>query len=312
VVAWDVSNFNQGQMPPDNFLKPLQLFPQEGVVTGVEFGPDNTSLFTGSLAKVVKIWKLASPNPLSNMGHPNIVDAVVFSPDNKLVASGCHDGHIRIYDVEKKNVVKDINAHTKQNETMIYSLAFSPDGKQIVSAGYDNSLKLWNVENGAAIREFKAYKEKEFDKGHKESVFSVAFSPDGKFIASGSGGQERVIKIWDVNTGQVVREFDNPEVKKSPGHKDAQSHPGWIYRLRFTKDGQKLISAGDAPRNRGYLAVWNFADGKLLVGKEMPLGSFYGLDLSPDNQFVAIGAGPRGRPTPEFNSAYLLKLAEIK
>ncbi len=312
VVAWDTNYPNVNQDVPEGLLEVLQTFQHEDLATAVVVANDNSHLYSSSLDKTVQVWKLASPNPIKSINHPQIVDAVAFSPDGKYFASGGHDGHIRIYDVEKQNQVRDINAHTTKNETMIYGLAFSPNSQMIVSGGYDNYLRLWNVSNGSKIREFQAYKKKDFEKGHKDSVFCVAFSPDGKYVASGSGGQERVIKIWNVSNGQVIRDLDNESIKKSPGRKEPQSHPGWVYKLEFSKDGQQLVSAGDAPRNKGYVAVWNVSNGKLLAGKEMPLGAFYSVDLSPNGQFVALAAGARGRPAPELNSAYLLKLSDLK
>jgi len=224
-----------------------------------------------------------------------------------LFATGAHDGKIRIFDYVKGQV-REINAHAVANQTMIYQIVFTPDGKQILSASYDNSMKLFDVASGNLVREFKAFKVKDFEKGHQESVFSAAFSPDGKFLASGSGGLERVIKIWDVSNGNVVRDLANPSIKVPPGQ-GVSSHPGWIYNLRYSKDGKYLISAGDAPGNKGFLGVWNPNDGKLLFGEAMPLGTFFGLAISPvDGKMLAIGAGPRGRPTPDFNSAFLLKV----
>ena len=90
-----------------------------------------------------------------------------------------------------------------------------------------------------------------------------------------------------------------------------QAHPGWIYQLRYTADGKYLVSAGDAPLNKGFLGVWNPLDGKMLYGEALPLGTFFGLAIAPDNKMLALGAGPRGRPTPEFNSAYLIKMPEL-
>jgi WD40 repeat protein len=239
------------------------------------------------------------------------VDAVAFNPAGTQLASGGHDGKVRIFDVIKGAQLREINAHVTPNATMIYGVAWSPDGKQVVSASYDNSLKLWDANTGALVREFKAYKMKEFEKGHQDSVFCVAFSPDGKFLASGSGGIERVIKIWNVADGSVVRDLVNPKLKPKGPTPQPQSHPGWIYNVRFTKDGKRLVSVGDAPLNKGYLAVWSTDDGKMLYGEEMALGTFYALALSPDDRLLAIGAGPRGRPTPELNSAYLIKMPDL-
>jgi WD40 repeat protein len=151
---------------------------------------------------------------------------------------------------------------------------------------------------------------KRFDRGHEEPVFSVAFSPDGKQLATGSGGLERVIKIWNVEDGALLRDLNNATLKRAPLAQGSQSHPGWVYGLRWTKDGKRIVSVGDAPLNKGYLAVWDAAAGKLLHGEELPLGSFFSVALAPDGQHLLIGAGPRGRPTPEFNSAYLMKMPE--
>jgi len=306
VLTWDTTLVNN-QPAEMAFLKPIQSFAHGAAATDVVFAADNATIYSAGLDKNVQAWKLASPAPIKNFPHPNIVDAVSFNPAGTQVATGAHDGKLRIFDIVKGVVLKDINAHPTVNATMIYAVAYSPDGKQIVTAGYDNSLKLWDATSGAMVREFKAYKVKEFEKGHQDSVFAAAFSPDGKFLASGSGGLERIIKIWDVAKGTVVRDLANPQLQAANPKAPPQSHPGWIYKLRFTKDGKNLLSVGDAPMNKGYLAVWNPEDGKLLYGEALPLGNFFGLSVAADRSMLAIGAGPRGRPTPEFNCAYLLK-----
>src|SRR5262249_15167886 len=304
ILAWSTV-FTPGQPTQPDFLKSIQNFTAADVAQDLVFAADNAAFFTGGLNKALHQWKLAAAAPTKNFAHPNNVDAIAFQPGGKLFATGCHDGKLRLFDYDK-GLVKEINAHTVANQTMIYQVVFTADGKQVLTASYDNSMKLFDVASGNLVREFKGFKAKDFEKGHQESVFSAAFSPDGKFLASGSGGLERVIKIWNVADGTVVRDLANPSIKTPPNQ--VASHPGWIYNLRFTKDG-KLISAGDAPGDKGYLAVWNPADGKMLFGEAMPLGTFFGLALSPtDGKTIAIGAGPRGRPTPNFNSAFLMKV----
>src|SRR5207249_1091019 len=94
---------------------------------------------------------------------------------------------------------------------------------------------------------------KDFEQGHQDPVFAAAFSPDGKLLASGSAGLERVIKIWNVDDGKVVRDLVNPNIK-SADPKHPQSHPGWIYNLRFTTDGN-LIGFCDHQRTLTRLAA---------------------------------------------------------
>jgi WD40 repeat protein len=304
--AWNVA-ITLGQPPPADFLKTLQKFTAHDQILDVAFATDNATIYTGSAGKAVYAWKLASPLPTRNFPHPNLVDAVAFQPNGNLLVSGCHDGKIRVFDLVKNVLVKEINGHTLANATMIYTLAFTPDGKQVVSGSYDQSLKLWDIASGNLVREFKAYKLKDFEKGHQDGVFSAAISPDGKLLASGSSGLERVIKIWNIADGAVLRDLVNPHIKAKP----PASHPGWVYNLRFTKDGKHLVSSGDAPINKGFLAVWDPHAGNMLYGATMPLGTFFGLAISPNDQLLAIGAGPRGRPTAEFNCAYLFKMPKL-
>src|SRR5204862_2036962 len=106
-------------------------------------------------------------------------------------------------------------------------------GTQVISGSKDASLKLWDAAGGTLVKEFKAYKEKDFEKGHREPVYCLAFSPDGKTVASGSAGMERTIKLWNVADGSVVRDFVNPNLKPPPGG-PAPAHPGPIYGVKFT------------------------------------------------------------------------------
>jgi hypothetical protein len=116
-----------------------------------------------------------------------------------------------------------------------------------------------------------------------------------------------------VAEGSVVRELAHPSIKPAPvpggGTPPPQAHPGYIYGLRFTPDGRFLVSAGGAPQNKGFLGVWNVADGKLVSGSELPVGTLFSLALSADGNVLAVGTGGAARPGgPEMNHAYLLKL----
>jgi WD40 repeat protein len=323
----------------------------QNLVLSVAYGHDGRFVASGAADNTAKIWdteKAGSEPPVKNLAHANLVDAVAFSPSGTQLATGSHDGTVRIWDVAKGQQVKQITAHTAPMMLQVYCVAWSPDGKQIVSGSLDHSLKLWDAPEGRLVRVFKAYnekdvlpafaasmvgllrsppaqalfvpaaavnpggKEKHSEKGHHEGVFSVAFSPDGKLVASGGG--DRTIKIWDVAEGTVVHDLVNPHLKtadspKGPGT-PPQAHPGWVYSLRFTPTGEHLVSVGMAPRNHGYLAVWNVADGKLLHGAELPLGAFYSVAISPDGKLLALACGPRGRQFQEAN-CYIMKMPEL-
>ena len=239
--------------------------------------PDGTTLYTAGADKVVKAWKIASEAPTKTLQHPNLVDAVAFNNTGTQLATGCHDGKVRIWDVAKGQVVKEINAHPampaipgqQPQPAPVYCVVWSADGKQVLSGSLDTSLKLWDAASGNLVKEFKGYKEKDFEKGHREGVFTAAFSPDGKSIVSGSS--DRSIKVWNVADGSVTRELVNPNLKPAGW---PVAHPGWVYSLRFLPDG-RLVSVGGAPRNHGFLATWDVNQGKMLTAEELPLGAFY-------------------------------------
>src|SRR5262249_6715734 len=185
IQTWNVV-YNAGQPVPAEFGKPAQTYHDAGAVTDVVFVGTGSTFYSGSTDKAIKVWKFAADTPTKTLQHPNLVDTVAFSPDGKQLATGCHDGRLRIFDVAKGAVAREIQAHvTMPQPSAVYCLAWSADGKQLVSGSYDHSLKLWNAADGKLVREFKGYEDKKFEKGHRDSVVSAALSPDGKTLASG-------------------------------------------------------------------------------------------------------------------------------
>ncbi len=311
--AWSVP-FTANQPIVKDFLDPVQGFTTPDLLADITIAADNASIYSAGGDKALHVYRLASPAPTRNFPHPSVVDTVAFQPNGTLLASGGHDGKIRLYDLVKNALVKDITAHIKIVEKNnvpqpIYSIAFTPDGKQLLSCGYDGSIKLWNVPAGTMIREFKAYDMKDFDKGHQEPVYAAVVSPDGKFLATGSSGLERGIKIWNVADGKVVRDLANPSYKTAPMF-TPPAHPGAVSGLYFMKDGKHLISIGDAPANHGFIGVWEWQTGKMVSSHTLPLGVFQGLAVASDESTVTITAGNRDRKNanPAYNAAYIMKL----
>src|SRR5262249_31799025 len=140
------------------------------------------------------------------------VAAVAFSPDGKLLASGSY-GQVTVWDltaarpaVVLTNVLGAVN-----------DLRFSPDGKLLAVAGGQPSakgdLRLFQVDGWNLLGTLP---------GHDDVVFSVAFSPDGKRLASASF--DKTVRLWDVAGRKVERVLS--------GHSD------FVYAVAFSPDGK--------------------------------------------------------------------------
>lgn len=329
--VWTVA-FQPGQPVPPEFGRVIQTFPHPKGVASPAFSGDG-HFYTAGEDNQVRRFRIASDVAVKNLAHPNLVDCVAFDDTGNLLATGCHDGILRVWDVAKATAVKTISAHVvttpQQVQNPIYSVAWSPDHKQLFTSSFDKTIKVWDVASGNLVREFKAAPDpkpieikkdepKKDDKkdppkvepkkdepkkddgpaGHRDQVFSIALTKDGKFLASGSS--DKTVKLWDVATGKVVRDFPSPDFKPVLPGEPAPSHPGWVHSVRFTPDGQFIVSAGAAPKGKSYLAVWRAADGKRVYGAEREFGPIHTAALSPDGTKLVIGtATSRGRPEPD-------------
>ncbi|CAN5468197.1 hypothetical protein BH10PLA2_BH10PLA2_33330 [soil metagenome] len=283
----------------------------QDLVLGVTFRSDGKQLASASSDKTARIWDPATGKELFALKHANIVDAVAFNPAGTQLATVGHDGLLRLWDTAKGTQIREIKAHTTANLLASYCLAWDKEGKQIATGGLDQTIKLWEAATGKPVREFKAFKPKEFEQGHREGVFGVAFSPDGKQLAS--TGSDRVIKLWNVADGKVLRDLVDPRLTPPNAPKGVLvpvlSHSGWIHAVRFTPNGQRLVSGGAAPLRRGSLAVWTATDGKLDKSVELPIGPIHGLDISADGRFAALACGRSG--AADNCNAYIVELPQI-
>lgn len=298
--------FSPGQQLSADFGKKIQGFEVGNLPTSFIVQKEGKAIYSTDTAGNLQEFRIASDSPLKNISQPGFVDAVAFDPKGALVATGCHDGKIRIIDVAKGNTVKEIEAHNKPAPLPVYSVLWSPDGKRIYSSAMNGSIKAHDTSSGALIFEIKPYAEKDAESGHKEGVFSLAMHPGKNFLAS--AGSDRVIKVWNLQDGKFIR---NLTTKGADKGKEPVSNPGWIYSIKFVADGSKLVASGAAPRGRGKISVWNVADGVLSGSFEVASGVVYSTGILPGSSLVGYTSGT-GKPGVDTNPAFIVPLPGVK
>ena len=150
------------------------------------------------------------------------VRGVAFSPTGDRLASAGADGTVKIRNSRTGDVVQTIkNAHT---DTVV-SVAFHPDGKHLASRGVDRTVKVWDLTaTGQAVWTEPC------DATRKvASSYTVAFSPDGRLLATGSDGE---VRLYDWKNRQLLHSL--------PGH---EKHEKNAISVAFSRDGRRLASA---------------------------------------------------------------------
>lgn len=265
IILWDVG-------------KRQRLAGHTAQVRGVAFSPDGQTLASGSFDHTIMLWDIASGEALGPpfTCHQNSILNVAFSPDGRL-ASVCAGGKIGLWDVSTREL---LGPPLEEHSGPIVGVAFSPDGQILASGSMDNTILLWDTSTvlsaGAASRKPLGPPLE----GHTGWVMSVAFSPDGHTLASGSA--DNTIRLWDVstalNTGVAAGKPLGPPLK---------GHAAQVWNVIFNPtDGGNTLISGAAD---GTIIVWDTSTQEplgppLINGTEMET-----MALSPDGHTLAVG-----------------------
>ncbi|MBD2169496.1 ribosome assembly protein 4 [Calothrix membranacea FACHB-236] len=249
-----------------------------------------------ALKAVKKLKKLNQPPAITQMHVVGrLREAVYLQPQNKF---------------QELQTLSDHNSS-------VNSVTFSPDGQQLASGSDDNTIKLWDVSTGKVIQTLPPLQEATptesyIDSGHQDSVTSIAFSSDGKKLASGS--EDKTIKLWDISTGQLLQTFSghgdviktialsSDGQKLASGSKDKtiklwdvstgqllqtfSGHGDVVNSVALSSDGQKLAS-GSKDKT---IKLWDVSTGKLLQTLSVHRDAVNSVAFSPDGQHLASGS----------------------
>src|SRR5262249_37030953 len=210
-------------------------------VNHAAFSPDGKTVALAS-QRAVTIWDLATAKELHRFQAPGFTvlmenSAVAFSPDGKLLAAASYTAMtVHLWEV---STGKELHAY--RHGDWVHHLAFAPDGKTLATTttggAKENTIYLWDIATGQELRQFKGH-----EMGFDKMITSIAFSPDGRMLASGS--YDSKIRLWQVAAGKEIRQLKSPPI---PGYR------GSVGTVAFSLDGKLLVSAhGD-----GLIRVWD-------------------------------------------------------
>lgn len=262
VKVWDVK-------------KGLEINSLAGDISGVRnwcISPDSKTLVTGSDRKIIKVWDLQTGEEIRAIaGHPVGIEAIALSPDGNTVICGGEDSTIRVWDLQQGKQIRTLSGAVD----CVLALAISPDGKTLVSGTYGATLKVWDLPAKQEIYILSGHpacvRPIEPRSKHSDAIKSVAISPDGHAIASGS--KDKIIKIWDLPTGRAICTLTG--------------HSSDVNSLAFTPDGQRLVSGGED------IKIWDIQTGQVIrtfQGHSRAVNCFA---IAPDGKILVSGSGDK-------------------
>lgn len=218
-------------------LKRVKDFGISGIAFCVAREPGTGKLFFGnSDFKVYEVDALAEkpePAAFDTDGHQSYVTGLIRSRSQ--LVSGSYDGNLIWWDSEAKKPTRTVKAH----ERWIRRVAASPNGDIVASVADDMVGKLWDAASGEIMHALKDHQEETPDH-YPSMLYAVAFSPDGKWLATAD--KVGHIAIWEVASGKKAGELESPGMYTWDPR--ARRHSiGGIRSVAFSHDS-KLLAAG--------------------------------------------------------------------
>ncbi len=228
-------------------------------VWSAAFAPDDKTLFSGGVDKVIKIWDTEDFHERGELvGHEGEVRSVCCSPDGHVLASAANDKTIVLWDIGQTQPQHAIVGHSDD----VRAVAFSPTGDSLLSGSIDKTVRAWDPESGS---------ERQLFTESDAAVQCVAYSPDGTTVAV--GGDDRAVHLLDRQSGDELRSFS--------GHGDG------VCYVAFSPDGTRMASASWDNTVR----VWDVTTGDQPLSINGHEDGVRCVVFSPDGKRLATAGG---------------------
>ena len=234
----------------------------------VLFSRDGKTLLAGSYDGNVNLYDVATGQPQRSFGaqvNRGGIQGLAWSADNKVVATSAADGTLRLWDPANGKELRQLGG---AEQVPISGVAFTPDSKQLASTAPGQAIRLWDVETGKEVRKLEPPGNAPPNPGFSAGNERLAFSPDGKLLAT-AGGYNFPVTVWDLGAGKVLRQLSD----RTTGS----------LSVAFSPSG-KFLAAGGLDR---VIRIWGVTSGKELRRLEGSASGTTAIAFSPDGKRLA-------------------------
>lgn len=312
-------------------------------VLSTDISRNGRYVVSGNWDNTVQVWEISTGRLLTTFrGHAKPVYGVALTPDGRYVLSESEDWVIKLWDVSANKEIRTI-----QGQAGFFELAFSPDSRYALTANPDGTAKLWEISTGKEVKILKmqfgsfvaaafspdshfalagtndyvgvklfdlstAAEMRQFT-GFADGVHSLAFTPDGRYLATSS--YHNTVRLWDLSTGNLVKQYQqqrggsSTRIALSPDGRYAvtqdvnnslqawelssgndvrpfKGHSDTITAILFSPDGKHVVSGS---RDKT-IKLWDFATGNEIRSFNGHTGFVTAIALTGDGRYLLSGS----------------------